>query len=142
MEWAIEASLDNNALKLDLNGRGASIKDDAEYLWDVDEADRFAKLALRYPHLLSHEEQVRWKLIRECGYLWRGKYSPPPAQVWRWQVEEASFYFDRLRAKWELFCAVADGNKPASELPTLAKTNPATREAKTGSDDLDDDIPF
>ena len=151
VEWAIEASLDNNVLKPDFNGRGASIMDDAEYLWDVDEADRFAKLALRYPRLLSHEEQVRWKLIRECGYLWRGKYGPSPAQEWRWQVVEDSFCFDRLRDKWELFCAVANGDKPASELPTWAKTNPgrpsayapgAKPAAKTSFDDMDDDIPF
>ena len=147
VEWAIEASLDNNVLKPDFEGRGTSIKDDAEYLWDVDEADKFAKLALRYPHLLSHEEQVRWKLIRECGYLWRGKYGPPPSQEWRWQVVEDSFCFDRLRDKWELFCAVANGDKPASELPTWPKTNPARPPgakpaAKTGFDDMDDDIPF
>ena len=139
VEWAIEASLDNTVLKADFDGRGPSIKDDAEYLWDVDDADRFAKLALRYPHLLSHEEQVRWKLIRECGYLWQGKYGPPPGQEWRWQVVEASFCFDRLRDKWELFCAVANGDKPASELPTWAKTKPA---AKTSFDDMDDDLPF
>jgi len=142
VEWAIEASLDNNVLKPDFDGRGASIKDDAEYLWDVDEADRFAKLALRYPHLLSHEEQVRWKLIRECGYLWRGKYGPPPAQEWSWQVVEDSFCFDRLRDKWELFCAVANGDKPVSELPTWAKTNRPPPKSSARFDDMDDDVPF
>ena len=124
IEWAIETSLGNNIITSELEGGGPSIRDDAEYLWDVDEADRFAKLALRYPHLLSHEEQVRWKLIRECGYLWRGQYCPSSEDEWQWQVVEASFCFDRLRNKWDLFCAVANGEKPASELPKWAKWNP------------------
>ena len=122
--------------------RPSSNKDESEYLWDVDDADRFAKLALRYPHLLTHEEQVRWKLIRECGYLWRGKYGPPPAEEWRWQVTEGSFCFDRLRDKWELFCAVANGDKPANDLPTWPKTNPTPSRSLTGFDGMDDDIPF
>ena len=120
-------------------------------MWDVDDADRFAKLALRYPHLLSHEEQVRWKLIRESGCLWRGKYGPPPAPEWQWKVIEDLFCFDRLRDKWELFCAVANGDKPASDLPTWSKTDPDRARqpppvrkpaAKTGFEDMDDDIPF
>ena len=139
----IEASLDNNVLKADLDGRGRSIKDDAEYLWDVDEADRFAKLALRYPHLLSHEEQVRWKVIRECGFLWRGKYGPPPSHEWQWQIAENSFCFDRLRDNWDLFCAVANGDKPASDLPTWAKSKrPPPPSSGPPPDDFDDDIPF
>jgi len=155
IEWAIKASIDSEPLRpagyTAEQADGITIGSEAELLWDVDEADRFAKLALRYPHLLSHEEQVRWKLIRECGYLWRGKYSPPPLQEWRWQVVEDSFCFDRLRDKWELFCAVANGDKPASELPTWAKTNlsrppgspPGVKPAaRTGFDDMDDDIPF
>ncbi|MCA3106710.1 MAG: hypothetical protein IOD09_11700 [Rhodocyclaceae bacterium] len=141
VEWAIEASLDNAVVKPDFEGRGASIKDDAEYLWDVDEADRFAKLALRYPHLLSHEEQVRWKLIRECGYLWRGRYGPPPLQEWQWRIEEDTLLFDRLREEWELFGAVANGDKPASELPKWSKSNPAPK-SSSGTDAFGDDISF
>ena len=139
VEWAIEASLDNNVLKPDSHGSGFSIKDDAEYLWDVDEADRFAKLALRYPHLLSHEEQVRWKLIRECGYLWRGHFSRAHENEWRWAVDAKSLCFDRLRDKWELFCAVASGEKPVSALPTWVKSDP---KMGTGLGDMDDEIPF
>jgi hypothetical protein len=150
VEWAIEASLDNNVLKPDFNGRGPSIKDDAEYLWDVDDADRFAKLALRYPSLLTHEEQVRWKLIRENGCLWKGSYSPPRWE-WTWRVEEDSFIFPRLRQHWATFCAVAEGNADQDQLPTWAKTDPdrarrpppvAKPAPKSGFDDMDDDIPF
>ena len=145
IEWAIKAALDSEPLRpagySAEQADGFTIGSEAESLWDVDEADRFAKLALRYPHLLTHEEQVRWKLIRECGYLWLGKYGPPPAQEWRWQVVEDSFRFDQLRDKWELFCAVANGDKPASDLPTWAKSN-RPPPVKTGFADMDDDIPF
>ena len=142
IEWRIKSSLDLEDVRpVNTPAHAAApetIGSEGEYLWDVDEADRFAKLALRYPHLLTHEEQVRWKQIRDCGYLWRGKYGPPPAQEWLWQVVEDSFCFDRLRDKWELFCAVANGDKPASDLPKWAKS----AKPSTVFDDMDDDIPF
>lgn len=140
IEWSIKEALDGEVLKQGEDWK-LSIGDEAEDLWDVDEADRFAKLALRYPHLLSHEEQVRWKLIRECGYLWRGRYAAPSLE-WRWQVEEDSLCFDRLRSKWELFCAVANGEKPISDLPTWEKRKAPAPKASPSFDDLDDDIPF
>ena len=145
VEWAIEASLDNNVLKPDFNGRGASIRDDAEYLWDVDDADRFAKLALRYPHLLSHEEQVTWKLIRECPGLWRGRYFGSPEE-WTWSVDKDSMIFSRLRKHWTELCAVASGESSSETLPAwlTSKAKPASYEgrpsAKTGLDDMEDDI--
>ena len=146
IEWRIKLSLDLEDVRpVDTPAHVAApetIGSEGEYLWDVDEADRFVKLALRYPHLLTHEEQVRWKLIRECGYLWRGKYGPPPSQEWRWQVAETSLCFDRLRDKWELLCAIVNGDKPASELPTWAKSNRAPPKPSTSFDDIDDDIPF
>lgn len=164
IEWSIESSLGNNVLAGDHNG--PSIKDESEYLWDVDDADRFAKLALRYPHLLTHEEQVRWKLIRENGYLWKGSYAGPKKE-WTWTVDEDSFIFPRLRDDWAVFCHVADSGQNKEALPTWAKIEPARPPparlpygesspparvappptprpppAKTGFDDMDDDIPF
>lgn len=149
VEWAIKASLDTEVVRPTNTpsnvGTDHTIGNEAEYLWDVDDADRFAKLALRYSHLLTHDEQVLWKLIRECGYLWRGSYGPPPAQEWKWRVVEDSFLFDRLRDKWELFGAVANGDKPASDLPTWVKSNrpaPKSSIGFDGLDSLDDDIKF
>lgn len=145
VEWAIQASLDAEPLRPPGSSaeqaKGITVGSEAEALWDVDEADRFAKLALRYPHLLTHEEQVRWKLICECGYLWRGKYGPPPAEEWRWQVVEGGLCFDRLRDKWELICAVANRDRPASDLPTWVKSNRSLPEIPS-LDDLDNDVPF
>lgn len=36
-----------------------------EGLWDVDEMDRLSSLALKFPSLLTHDEQKLWKMIRE-----------------------------------------------------------------------------
>jgi hypothetical protein len=107
IEWAIEDSLHRVKLREGTgynNDSGSTVSDDAESLWDVDDADRFAKLALRYPDLLTHEEQKRWKLIRENGYLWRGRYGSD--DKWGWTVKEQSLMLDRLREYWDRFCAV------------------------------------
>lgn len=143
IEWAIEDSLKH--FSLDLNGNG-SLADEAEALWDVDEADRFVRLALRHPELLTHDEQVLWKLVRENGWLWRGSFAGLDRE-WTWAIEEESLLFDRLRTHWHKFCAVVDGNADAKELPTWTKTKPsasppAPAPKSTGFDDMDDDIPF
>jgi hypothetical protein len=143
IEWAIKASLDGESVRpVNLPSHLASahtIGSEAEYLWDVDDADRFAKLALRYPHLLTHEEQVRWKLIRENGYLWKGSYAGRRKE-WTWTVDEDSLIYPRLRECWAAFCRVADTGDGKEELPTWMKTTQPT--SKTGFDDMDDDIPF
>jgi hypothetical protein len=41
-------------------------------IWDVDEADRFAKMAHHYPLLLTHEEEVLWKVVLTTPSFWSG----------------------------------------------------------------------
>ncbi len=137
IEWAIEDSLRSTVL--DANGQ-TTLADEASALWDVDDADRFAKLALRYPDLLTHEEQVRWKLIRENGYVWRGQYAKA-GRKWTWDVNERSLLFERLREHWAAFCGAADGSGNDAALPDWKKIDSPTP-AKGGFDDMDDDIPF
>lgn len=135
VEWVLEDSLTRTNLYT--NG-GTSLADESAALWDVDEADRFVKLALRHPDLLTHEEQVRWKLIRECPGLWRGRYAGKP-ELWTWTVQESSLAFDNLREHWQALCAVADGDATAASLPEwLTRKTKAT----TGFDDMDDEVPF
>lgn len=138
IEWAVEDSLSRVLIE---EGRldGTSIADAAANLWDVDEADRFAKLALRYPYLLTHDEQVVWKLVAENGYLWRGRYGGEDDE-WIWRVVEDSLVFERLRETWSQFVAVAHGQANKSVLPTWPKRRQAPD--KSGFEDLDDDIPF
>jgi len=88
----------------------------------VDAPDRFARLAFWYPELLTHEEQMRWKLIRECGYLWLS--GPDEDGNVGWRVSERTLVFERLRETWDKFCAVASGTADSSTLPTWEKIIP------------------
>ena len=96
-------------------------------LWDVDEPDRFAKLAIRYPEMLTHDEQVLWKLIQENGSLWMGHFDEETKE-WTWQVRQHSLIIELLRKSWEAFRSVAYENGSKDKLPTWKK--------------VDDEIPF
>jgi hypothetical protein len=139
VEWAIEQSL--NHVHPSYRFDKTSFADVASLLWDVDEADRFARLALEYPELLNHEEQVLWKLIRECGYLWRGNYGGQ-ANSWQWQVQEDKLIMERLRQHWQTFLKVAAGEAPASNLPKWQETKAATKPPQISKPDRDEDIPY
>lgn len=138
IEWAIAESLGFVILP-EVAGFDASdevsLKQKASELWQVDEADRLAALALIAPALLTHEEQLIWRLVRENGFLWRGHYNKQ--NEWTWQVSEVSLVRDRLRDRWETFKAVALGELPKEKLPTWPK-----KKASAFDTDLDDDVPF
>lgn len=141
IEWAIEDSMGRIALREGGYGNEVpTLADEAASLWDVDEPDRFAKLALRYPELLTHEEQKRWKLIRENGYLWRGN-DRNAAKKWTWTVEESSIIYERLREHWSTFCAVARGDASPGSLPSWAGKNGVPAAPPPPPAD-DSDIPF
>ncbi|MGZ8927241.1 MAG: hypothetical protein ACXW04_12900 [Methylobacter sp.] len=67
IEWAIEDSLQRVELYpgSSYNDAPRTVQNETNKLWDVDEVDRFCKLAISYPELLTHEEQRLWKLIKE-----------------------------------------------------------------------------
>lgn len=133
IEWAIEESLRHAPLELQ-GDYEVTISSMAGTLWDVDDADRFVKLAVRYPELLTHDEQILWKLIRENGYVWRGRYNGQGE--WIWKVEPESIIYDRVRESWELFQMVASGAADKDVLPTWRKDKEAP------PFNPDDDIPF
>jgi hypothetical protein len=140
IEWAIERGLDS--VRLSSSGEGPTMWDEADALWDVDEADRFVKLALLHPELLTHDEQVLWKLVRENGYCWRGRYNHQ--NEWSWVPSLDAALIDRIRDHWETFNQAAAGNPEAkAQLPTWAKTKPEGPAGVKGKfDDIEDDIPF
>lgn len=100
IEWAVEDSLKN--AWLDAN---TSVANCAETLWDVDEADRFVKLALYAPSLLNYDEQRLWKLIREYGLLWKGYWTL--GAEYQWGISEDSVDWTKLRELWPLLVAKA-----------------------------------
>jgi hypothetical protein len=130
IEWAIELSLDK--VHFADFAESSSIASELSKLWDVDEVDRFAKLALSHPDMLLHEEQVLWKLIRENGYVWKGYYDRDTRRF-TWVIQEEALDFERLREYWDAFRSVAYENGSKAGLPTWKKERPPS---------MDDEIPF
>ncbi len=139
IEWAVEEATQRVPLSIpDHQGETDYAYDAIEKVWDVDEADRFAKFALEFPFLLTHEEEVLWKLICENGYVWKGRFIDNEIRgvsEWRWKTKIESLIFKRLRENWEVFNSVAKGDSPESDLPGAELERPI--------EPLEDsDIPF
>jgi hypothetical protein len=118
IEWAIELALSEIVLK-DSEGPGyppITLTDESNLLWDIDESDRFAKLAIYYPNLLTHDEQVLWKLISETTSLWtricKSNGSP--------YIADGSMNYKMLREHWDILKTVAEGQADKGELPSKA----------------------
>jgi hypothetical protein len=110
IEWALEKQT-NEVVLSTFDDPACKVFSDSTYLWDVDEAERFARLALRYPELLTHQEQVLWKLIREINSLWLSK-----------DKSQLPFVnLPRLREYWDKLKGVASGVLPDSSLEPLRR---------------------
>lgn len=99
--WALGESLKH--VRLDDSGRkkrGPSAADEAELLWQLDERERFAALAMHHPTLLTFSEESLWKMVRPFF-----SESATDADM-QW-----------LREHWETLTAVAEGAQDESELP-------------------------
>ena len=120
IEWAIE-----DALRQAWLNPSASVATQAEKLWDVDEPDRFVKLALAAPELLNYDEQRLWKLIKENGAVWKGSYEHQHhVGEWHWYLIESDVNYEKLREHWDVFVAVAAGDAPVDMLPQWDKVDP------------------
>lgn len=71
IEWAVEASLrDVHLLDNEYSSSNSiTIADEANTLWDVDESERFIRLAINYPELLDITEQEKLKMLFDSGLL-------------------------------------------------------------------------
>lgn len=145
IEWAIDSTME----RIDVPGTSKTLQQLAEDLWDVDEADRLVSLAFWSPGLLTHEEQLVWKIIRTSGWFWRGSWSDGIEQVWEYHVSARSLMINRVRDLWDEIQAVAEGSKDRSEVGFLASPLKAgtaldsTAVAEPPFDpDLDSEVPF
>ena len=138
IEWAVEKSLDLVELKEDdgfgnsVSVSGAQIKNN---LWDVDECERLVALAFNFPELLTYEEQLIWRLIRDNGHIWKGHLSKS-GERWEWSVVKDGLIWERLKENWEIFKGVAANELSRDKLPPWNKTK------SRAADVVDDDIPF
>jgi hypothetical protein len=133
IEWTLEESLSNVCIGKEYS-KLIILADEKHKLWDVDEVDRFIKLAFNYPELLNHSEQVLWKLLQENGSLWKGRYGKY-SNEWEWEIDIQSLIIERLRRDWEKFTQVAAGESGKDILPTWIHQY---EEASS----FDDDVPF
>ena len=120
IEWAVEEALKNNYLTSD-----ATVLEALSQIWDVDEPDRFIKLADHYPDLLTHDEQVLWKLLRERGCRWTQGYAATGG------IDSLDFGW--IRKHWVEFKAVAEGLAEPEKLPKMQQVERTI---------LNADIPF
>lgn len=119
VEWAIERAL--YEVELDRSDdplMGHSVGELRHQLWDVNEPERFAILASHYRGLLTHEEQVLWKLITTIPYFGcRGGGD----------LDEIALRV-RLPNWWDTLRKVARGELPESVLSALEDSTAATAE--------------
>ena len=121
IEWAVEESLFHVVLRgedgpLPSGLRAGSVGSLTDELWDIDEADRLVKLALSFPDLLTHAEQIMWKLIRESGAFWLGAHDDQTNE-WTWRIDRESLNYPRVREYFEQIRAVGEGHLDRSDLP-------------------------
>lgn len=60
IEWAVQEAVSQVVLDYQTKEKISAV---VEKVWDVDGADRFVKLASKYPDLLTFEEEKLWKAI-------------------------------------------------------------------------------
>lgn len=130
IEWAID-----NALKsVGVPGARGTMDDYAGRLWDVDEVDRLIALAELAPFLMTHDEQLVWKVIQQVGSFWRGDHDE--SGEWTWHIHDGGCVAETVREHWETVKAVADGRTSMANLPK------PSRRATPSFDNFDADVPF
>ena len=170
IEWAVQQSF--GELKLHdgsgYNGdESVTLKDMEKSLWDVDESERFARLAIHFPELLTHEEQERWKMLTDSQLLSPATERRNGQREWDWSKLE-DVVFPTLRRHWlgllvaheagteaskkwvnEIHEKIDAGSiyKSAAPAPSRPPARPlsgvpATPKVALSFDDMDDEIPF
>lgn len=175
IEWAIEDSLkavmlfQGNSYE---NDPPATVADEVSRLWDVDQSERFVRLAIAYPELMTHEEQEVWKLLQDSHILQPAQSRRNGRVMWDMAILEDRVFAEVRRYWSSLMIAYSDAKLDAQHVtfewveqtkakvtadrtppaqspyagPPAARPAPPPRTAPpkspTGFDDMDDDIPF
>jgi hypothetical protein len=151
IEWAIEDTL--NRIELyqgsGYNGdQSRTVADEISSLWDIDEAERFVRLAIRYPELLTHQEQEIWKLLKDSRLLSPASSRVRESMEWDWVILD-EVVFPELRRQWpSLMTAFGEGTDSARKWVDEKSFDISVLERKAAeiksiasSDDFDD-LPF
>jgi hypothetical protein len=142
IEWAIENALQHVEIPGAPYGQGVgkSISEIQGLLWDVDEPDRVVRLARESPSLLTHEEQIIWKIISRNGFFWHGKHNEDGKWCWTYQHPA----FSNIAESWADILKVAAGEMGERQLPQVADKDepPPWSNNKAVAFDLDEECPF
>jgi hypothetical protein len=159
IEWAVEASLRGVKLYQGSGYNGdddITVDDESSQLWDVDDSERFARLAIKYPELLTHQEQEIWKLLQDSGLFLSARFRDSNGMVfWDWAILE-DMVFPMLRRHWsELMTVYSESMEAArkwvdktesdvsnGKIYPIIKKNETTKTTAVAFDDFDDNIPF
>jgi hypothetical protein len=112
----VEGMIEQGINGVRLRDGNADLRQLTFVLWDPLESDRFVKLALRLPELLTHEEHILWKYIVECDALWSLDRAQRRMNTLGAEAEDA-FNFPLLRDAWDAFKQVAAGEADPRTLP-------------------------
>jgi hypothetical protein len=160
IEWAIEKSLESVVLEVshEQHQPGQTLANESVALWDVGESERFVKLAISYPDLLTHEEQERWKMLSDSRLLSPARVENQYGKVHLDLTFLEERVFPILRQMWGDLVDAHDAGRGASAewvrktredveggviygvngIPSKRKkSNPVS-----GFDEMSDDIPF
>jgi hypothetical protein len=98
-----------------------SIAQLAEMLWDVDEVNRFQRLAHHAPHLMTFEEQQIWSTLLKTAHYWIGEWTPLDEIQLHYVFAPLpeNLWLDRVRDDWELIKNVAAGRTDGKKLPKM-----------------------
>ena len=150
IEWAVEHSFGNVDLYQGSGYNGdhsVTVEEASASLWDIDECERFVKLAISYPELLNHDEQVRWKVLTDSGILTpaRQRNSINYLVKWRWDILE-DYVFPALRREWDSLNRCIEEGKGQEWVEATQKALKAGTVFNARPPDVvendDDDIPF
>ena len=164
IEWAIEDNLKSVSIHVGTGYQGddnISVAEEAQRLWDVDDAERSLRLAIHYPDLLTHQEQEVWKLVQDSLLLTPAQGRRNGNVVWDMAKLEV-VVFPAVRRRWaDLMLAyetgsisarsewvertrteVLDGRAFPTERTPYGRPPTVMPPVITGFDDMDDEIPF
>jgi len=119
-------------LQTDNTKRDIALNGLLELIWDVEESQRFIRLAFYCSQLLNHDEDFLFSLIKKNGYFWHGTWTKNPAQTekvgneenlegaalkWTWETSLDSVIFFRVKEYWGILNEVSTGEAEPKELP-------------------------
>jgi hypothetical protein len=115
IEETVERAV-NDAEIASLGGLVITIASVADELWDVDEPDRFFRLASRFPALLTYNEQKLWKKVRETFELLEQN------------LDGSLNMLEILRRRWWMFDVCIEFDEAASTISKAIHGDPEAQD--------------